>query len=141
MWMASEGHRANLLDAGVDSVGIAVVQKGRQLYAVEDFSHAVTQLSVTQQEGQVGRLLTATGVQLVGETADARQTCSMSSGFVGSRTPMFVMRYSSSSLDRLPDQLTLKLKSGKYREAAVGACITGKQTSFMVYNVAVLLYP
>lgn len=141
LWMASEGHRANLLDADVDSVGIAVIQKGRQLYAVEDFSHAVTQLSVLQQEGQVGRLLSAEGVRLIADTADARQTCTMSTGFVGSRTPMFVMRYSSSSLDRLPQQLTLKLKSGKYHEAAVGACVTGKQTSFMLYNVAVLLYP
>lgn len=140
LWMASDGHRANLLDPGVDSVGIAVVQKRGQLYAVVDFSHAVTQLSVVQQEGQIGRLLSAGGLQLVGDTADARQTCTMSTGFVGARTPMFVMRFSSSSLERLPEKLTSQLESGKYREAAVGACVTGKQTPFALYNIAVLLY-
>ena len=36
-WMHSPGHRANILDAVIDSVGIAVVDGGEQLFAVEDF--------------------------------------------------------------------------------------------------------
>jgi hypothetical protein len=141
LWMASDGHRANLLDSGVDTVGIAVVQRRGQLYAVEDFAHSVAQLSIAQQEGQVARLLAAAGIRMTDETADARQTCTMSTGFVGSRQPGFVMRYSSSNLDRLPDQLMSRLQSGQYREAAVGACVTGKQTPFSGYNVAVMLFP
>jgi hypothetical protein len=141
LWMASEGHRANLLDPNVDAVGIAVVQKRGQLYAVEDFARTVPQLSLEQQEAQVGRLLTAAGLRLGGDKADARQTCTMSSGFAGSRQPGFVMRFSGSSLDRLPDQLTARIGTGKYREVAVGACVTGRQTPFSGYNVAVMLFP
>src|ERR671922_79137 len=40
-WMHSSGHRANILDADSDSVGIAVVEGNEELYAVEDFSRAV----------------------------------------------------------------------------------------------------
>lgn len=141
LWMKSPGHRANLLDPKVDSVGIAVVQQRGQLYAVEDFARTVLKLTIDQQEAAVGKLLTASGIALNGNKADARQTCTMSAGYIGSRQPGFVMRYSASSLDQLPPELTARLGSGKYREAAVGACVTGRQTPFTVYNVAVMLYP
>ena len=141
MWMASEGHRANLLDPKVDSVGIAVVQKGRQLYAVEDFARTVAQLTVEQQEARVGDMLTQAGIRLGGISPDARQTCTMSSGFAGGRQPGFVMRFSATSLDHLPEQLTSRVTSGKYRVAEVGACVTGKQGPFSGYNLAVMLFP
>ena len=40
LWMHSPGHRANLLDKDMDSVGIGVFQRNRDLFAVEDFSRA-----------------------------------------------------------------------------------------------------
>jgi hypothetical protein len=141
LWMNSAGHRANLLDPKVDVVGIAVVQKDRQLYAVEDFGRTVAQLSLEQQEAEVGGLLNAAGMRIGGNKADARQTCAMSTGYVGSRQPWFVMRYTASSLDRLPDELNARLTTGKYREATVGACVTGKQGPFTSYNIAVMLFP
>ena len=141
MWMNSEGHRANLLDPKVDVVGIAVVQKDRQLYAVEDFGRTVRQLSLDQQEAEVGGMLSAAGLRVANVRGDARQTCTMSTGYVGERQPWFVMRWTSSSLDRLPEELTSRLTTGKYHEAAVGACVTGKQGPFTSYNIAVLLYP
>jgi uncharacterized protein YkwD len=33
-------HRANILDRDMDSIGVGVVERGRQLFAVEDFSQA-----------------------------------------------------------------------------------------------------
>jgi hypothetical protein len=141
MWMASEGHRANLLDPNVDAIGIAVVQQGRQLYAVEDFARTVAQMSIEQQEAKVGAMLAAAGLRLDAKNADARQTCTMSSGFAGSQQPGFVMRFSANSLDRLPDQLASRLGSGHYGVAEVGACVTGKQGPFSGYNVAVMLFP
>lgn len=38
LWMHSPGHRANILDRDMDSVGIAVAQRNGEFYAVEDFS-------------------------------------------------------------------------------------------------------
>ena len=43
-WMNSPGHRANILDAASDSIGIAVVEDGEQLFAVEDFARVVPNL-------------------------------------------------------------------------------------------------
>ncbi len=139
--MNSEGHRANLLDPNVDSVGIAVVQKDRQLYAVEDFGRSVRLLSFEEQEAEVGGMLSAAGLRVANAKAEARQTCALSTGYAGARQPWFVMRWTGSSLDRLPDELNARLSTGKYHEAAVGACVLGKQGPFTSYNIAVLLFP
>lgn len=39
-FMNSPNHRANVLDRDMDSVGIGVVKRGGELFAVEDFSQA-----------------------------------------------------------------------------------------------------
>ena len=139
LWMHSAGHRANLLDPAVNAVGIAVVQVRGQLYAVEDFGRTVASLSLSEQEATVGRMLAGMGLAVEPGGA-ARQTCTMDTGYAGERQPWFVMRYTSSDIERLPAELTERVDTGKYREAAVGACVTGKQGGFTSFNLAVLLY-
>ena len=39
-FMSSPKHRANILDSDMDSVGIGVMERGGQLFAVEDFAKA-----------------------------------------------------------------------------------------------------
>lgn len=39
-FMKSTSHKANILDREMDSVGIGVAEKGKQLFVVEDFSKA-----------------------------------------------------------------------------------------------------
>jgi hypothetical protein len=141
LWMKSAGHRANLLDPQVNAVGIAVVAEHGQLYAVEDFARTVERLSIPEQEAEVARLIEAAGVGVFGNPEDVRQTCQLSSGYVGSQQPSFVMRYTAANLSSLPEQLKAKLSSGKYRSAAVGACLASKQTPFSSYSIAVMLYP
>ena len=140
-WLASEGHRENLLDPQADSVGIAVVQRGPQLYAVEDFARNVVQLSIAQQEAKIGAILRAEGVRVDMNNADARHTCSMSIGYAGSRQPGLLIRFSAASLDRLPSSLTSRMESDQYRVAQVGACVTGKQSPFSEYHLTVMLWP
>jgi uncharacterized protein YkwD len=36
--MNSPPHRANILDREMDSIGVGVVERNRQFFAVEDFS-------------------------------------------------------------------------------------------------------
>lgn len=145
LWMNSPGHRANLLDPDVNIVGIAVIVQGDAVFAVEDFASTVQQLSLEQQEAAVAELLTtsAPAVQLSpGETArTARETCSMTAGYAGARQPWYILRYSASHLDRIPQQLRNKLASGQYHQASVGACASAKPTAFTAYTIAVLLYP
>jgi uncharacterized protein YkwD len=39
-FLGSPNHRANMLDSDIDSIGIGIVERGGQLFAVEDFSKA-----------------------------------------------------------------------------------------------------
>jgi uncharacterized protein YkwD len=39
-FLRSPNHRANMLDSDMDSIGVGVVERGGQLFAVEDFSKA-----------------------------------------------------------------------------------------------------
>ena len=141
LWMNSEGHRANLLDPHVDAVGISVVRVHGEYFAVEDFAHIVARLSLQEQESTVASMLAKSGLTISPVAGDARETCRLSTGFAGERKPWFVMRYTSSDIGRLPSQLVDRIESGRYREAAVGACSAGKQTPFTSYSMAVLLYP
>ncbi len=141
LWMHSPGHRANLLDPNVDSIGIAIVTRNNQLYAVEDFASTVQTLTLNQQERTVASVLAQSGLRVAETTEDARQTCTMSTGYAGSRQPWFIMRYTAASLNDIPNQLKTRLNSGKYHQAIVGACGTNRKTPFTAYNIAVLLYP
>jgi uncharacterized protein YkwD len=141
LWMHSPGHRANLLDPNVDSIGIAVVTRNNQLYAVEDFASTVQTLTLNQQEHTVASVIAQAGMHVAETTDDARQTCTMSTGYAGSRQPWFIMRYTAASLNQIPSQLKNRLASGKYHQAVVGACSTSRKTPFTAYNIAVLLYP
>jgi hypothetical protein len=141
LWMHSEGHRANLLDPNVDAIGIAIVTRDHQLYAVEDFARTVEILSLSQQEHTVADVIAQSGLQVADTTGDARQTCTMPTGYAGPRRPWYIMRYTAASLNQIPSQLKTRLTSGKYHQAAVGACSASGSGPFTTYNIAVLLYP
>jgi uncharacterized protein YkwD len=141
LWMHSAGHRANLLDPQVDAVGIAVVSRGGQFYAVEDFARTVPSLSFNEQEKTVARLIETSGVTVAPTTAEARTTCTLDTGYAGARRPGFVMRFTAADLTRLPEQLQTRLASGRYHEAVVAACALDQATPFSGYAVAVMLYP
>ena len=141
-WMKSPGHRENLLDPVVDSVGISVMQRNGQLYAVQDFGHTVTALTLDAQEEQVANLIASASSSIqVASSVEARRTCSMPTGFAGQRRPWFIMRYTSGTLDSLPEDLVTKLNSGQYSQAAVGACAARDKQPFSSYSIAILLYP
>ena len=145
MWMNSEHHRDNLLDPSVDSIGISVIARGKELFAVEDFAKVVQTVSIEAQESAIGSLITQQGPMRLARdsvsVSSARKTCSMSTGYAGEHKPWFVMRFASGSLNQIPDRLKTELASGRYRQAVVGACAADRQDSFASYNFAVLLYP
>ncbi len=145
LWMHSTGHRANLLDPAVNVVGIAVVTRNQEVFAVEDFASTVDSMSLDDQELTVAALLNTTGLAIgnsdAQSVANARLTCTMSTGYAGLRQPWYIMRYTASRLDQLPAQIKARLSSGKYREAIVGACPRPDAGAFSSYSIAILLYP
>jgi uncharacterized protein YkwD len=144
MWMHSDHHRENLLDPNIDSAGISVVARNGELYAVEDFAKTVRAVNLKEQESAIASLVEQSGRVTLARDSDAvsaaRQTCSTSTGFAGTRKPWFVMRFTSDSLNQIPGELKSKLATGKYHQAAVGACAS-EQSPFTSYAFAVLLYP
>jgi hypothetical protein len=140
-WMNSAPHRANLLNPAMTVMGVGLVKKGANYYAVEDFADGVAQLGPEQIEQKIGALLQQRGLQLAPQTQDARQTCEMDHGTAGGSAPRLVMRWEGSDLSRLPDVLEQKIASKQFHQAAVGACDSGNPSQgFTTYKVAVLLY-
>ncbi len=147
MWMHSEHHRENLLEPNIDSAGISVVERnGTELYAVEDFAKTVRAVNLNQQESAIASLVAQLGKLDAGSNTadtitDARKTCELSTGYAGYAQARFVMRFTSDSLTQLPDELKSRMASGRYHQAAVGACSSAGTEPVHLYNFAVLLYP
>jgi uncharacterized protein YkwD len=138
-WMNSAPHRANLLDRDLNSIGIGVVQSGNLYFAVQDFSAGVPQLSLDEQEAKISAQLAARGMRVVDAALDARKTCEMANGWTGQR-PFAVLRYETSDLGALPEDVEQKLRTGRYHSAAVGACAATGSGTFTRFRIAILLY-
>jgi uncharacterized protein YkwD len=141
-WMQSPGHRQNLLSAGVDHVGIAVVYARGMLYAVADYSAVVENLSPVQVETRVAVLVRISGVSILADPALARSACAGDDDLRSSGArPAWMIRWQDSDLTQLPRDLEKQLASRKYRKAAIGSCpAQDNGGGFTSYRVAVLLY-
>jgi hypothetical protein len=143
-WLHSAPHRANIFDPRMDSIGISVVRRGGDMFATADFARAVASSGPEQVEGQVAALLQKQNLTVNTDpnyVRDARETCEMSSGSAGGTQAKFIMRWESSAMTQLPDQLTQQTATGKFKSAAVGSCTSAHpQQGFTTYRVAVLLY-
>ena len=139
-WMESPGHRANILDPRFTSLGVGVIENKGKLYAVEDFSVAVTSLGLKAQEEKVAALLAKRGVRVVRESDLARRFCGEARPSIGQGS-MLILRYEVSDLGELPDMVMKKVRENRFGTAAVGAC-TPKQegTGFARFRIAVLLF-
>jgi Cysteine-rich secretory protein family len=138
-WMNSAPHRANLLDHDLNSIGIAVMQRGNVLFAVEDFSVGVPRMTLSEQENEVRAQLASYGLQVLSDSADARKTCAMDRGWAGAR-PATVLRYEMGDLSQLPEEVEQKARSGKFHSVAVGACEASGSESFARFRVALVFY-
>lgn len=139
-WMHSPGHRANILDDAIDSIGIAVVEGCEELYAVEDFARSVAVVSIEEQEKRVGELLAARGLRLLKMMKDARKSCELDDAYWGSSKPRYVVHYETPNLSPLPENLDREIRSGRYKSAAVGACPQKESLPFTRFRLVVLLY-
>jgi hypothetical protein len=138
-WMDSPGHRNNILDPRLTSVGIAAVRGPGGLFAVQDFSQSVPDLSVAQQEQQVVSLLTAQGFRSASATDGARKTCETDAGLAGTGAKKMI-RFETADLNKLPEDLERKIRSEPFNKAAVGACRTSGAAGFTRYRIAVLFF-
>jgi uncharacterized protein YkwD len=138
-WLDSPGHRANLLNPQVDSVGIAVVSGGGVIYAVADYARAVPVLTREQVETSVAALIRSSRMFIVRDPADARAYCA--AGKHPSGRSAFLIVWENPDLLTLPRDLAGHVASGDYHSAVVGACAPqASEPGFTSYRVAVILY-
>lgn len=140
-WMHSPGHRANILDVHFTALGVGVIEDNGELYAVEDFSTAVANLTIDAQEEKVTALLAAQGLRVSSEREQARKLCSEEQASSGQRA-MLILSYEAPDISALPEPLARKIREGKYREAGVGACQPKKNAAGIErFRITVLLFP
>jgi hypothetical protein len=137
--MDSPGHRKNILDPRLTSVGIAAVRGPGGLFAVQDFSQFVPDLSVEQQEQKVVSLLATQGFRSANATAGARKTCETDAGFAETSARAMI-RFEATDLEKLPEDIERKIRSASYSKAEVGACRANGATGFTRYRIAVLFF-
>ena len=138
-WMGSPGHRKNILSPDLTAVGIAAVRGTGGLFAVQDFSQPVANLTVEQQEQKIVSLLTEMGWRVTDATEDARKTCKTDQGLLGSKARSMV-RFEISDLSRLPEDIERTMRSKPYRTVAVGACRADGAAGFARYRIAILFF-
>jgi len=139
-WMHSSGHRANILDPQMNAIGIAVAERGGYLYAVQDFSNALQQLTPSQIEQTVSSQLGNHGIDPSGPRDEARQACRADHGIPEGSSAQSVVRYQTPNLSQLPGIVTQQLQRGKFTQAAVGACAPSSRGNFTAYRIAILFY-
>jgi hypothetical protein len=138
-WMNSPGHRKNILDPRLTSVGIAAVRGPGGLFAVQDFSQLVPELSVEEQEQKVISLLTAKGFRLANATDDARKTCDKGVALAGTSAKS-MMRFEATDLSKFPEELEQKIRNRPLGKVSVGACRASGTSGFARYRIAVLFF-
>jgi hypothetical protein len=137
-WMNSPPHRHNLLDPQLNSIGIAVVPRGGDLFAAEDFSRTLAALSLTDQEKEVEAPIRAAGLTIRPDNSDARRVCG--GGHTSGPQPLFIGQFSNIDLSALPASIEHAVQSGQYAAAEVGACAKPSVDGLSQYHIAVLLY-
>ncbi|MFZ0632410.1 MAG: CAP domain-containing protein [Acidobacteriaceae bacterium] len=138
-WMHSTPHRTNILDPKMNALGVAVLRRGPNLYAVEDFAQANEALTRAQVEDRVRALLHDQGVDASVPAAAAENACASGSGMPnGARS---IVRFQTPDFSQLPSQVVQVIHSRDFRKAAVGACApTSSQAAFTTYRVAIVFY-
>lgn len=141
-WMHSPGHRANILDPKIDSIGIAVVEGEESLFAVEDFALAVENLSLEEQEKRVGLLLAARGLHLLNIGDAEKKNCEAKANkqLVGSHRPGYVSRYETTNISQMPEDVKKELSLPRYKSAAVEACPEKEVSGFTSFRMIIVLY-
>jgi uncharacterized protein YkwD len=140
--MLSPPHRANLLNAGYNVIGMGVVRSGERLYIVQDFGHALPNYSVTEMKDRIAAAILQRRLQsgqpnlprLDLSTTDVA-ACSMAQADKLNTFPVqqLAQRYSVLSFttlhpEALPDNATRVLASHNLRSFSVGACYARTET-------------
>jgi hypothetical protein len=151
--MHSPPHRANILGRNYNAVGIAIVERGGELYATQDFAGLIP--SYTEAEFQ--RAVVAASVRareerglppmiIRNDPRLKRAACShtLNADRVLSNLPgaTALAIYTSTDPDKLPPNMLRSVTDRTLRHMNIGVCMeSGGQRGFSRYWVAAAFYP
>ena len=134
--MLSAPHRANLLNAAYNVIGLGVMRSGDRLYIVQDFGHALPSVSIAEWKDRVATTVNTARHQaklpelhrrdlLVADEA----ACSMAKADKLGTDPVHklaerftVLTYTSLHPETLPNGAAHALTGGNLQSFSVGAC-------------------
>src|SRR5277367_62819 len=134
--MQSPPHRANLLNAAYNVVGLGVIRSGDRLYIVQDFGHALPNYSTAEVKEQIAAALAQARVQARQPELARRDlpnsddaACSMAQADKLGTAPVqqlaqryTVLTYTSLHPEALPENGMQAISSRNLRSFSVGAC-------------------
>jgi uncharacterized protein YkwD len=140
--MLSPPHRANLLNAGYNVIGLGIVRSGNRLYIVQDFGHALPNYSLAEVKDRIAVAVTRMRHQSSQRELTERDlpvadaaACSMSKADKLSTpaTQQLAQRYSVLSYttlhpEMLPESAGHALRLHNLRSFSVGACYARTET-------------
>jgi uncharacterized protein YkwD len=140
--MLSPPHRANLLNAAYNVIGLGVVRSGDRWYIVQDFAHAVTSYSPDEVKDRVATAVTEMrrrsrmrGLPRHDVPEADEYACSMAHADKLGTAPVqklakqfTVLTYTSLHPETLPDGTSHAITSRNLRSFSVGACYARSET-------------
>lgn len=151
--MNSPPHRANILDTKYNSVGIAILSRGRDLYAVENFANVYSPISESQfREELVAAFNDARKAHRTAPVevrADSHLTQSACSGdsdvnrmLRNQPGALTLVIFSASSPERLPADMLSAAADSTLGRMHLGVCFRpGKEQGFSSFRVVAVFYP
>lgn len=150
--MRSPGHRANILNAEYNAIGIAMVQHGSQLFVTQDFAHVLASYTEKQFRDAViagfNQARRARGLRVVDVLADSRlrkAACAqdMNTNQMIQNLPGAVrlLVFSASEPSSFPDDLRKAAVDTTLERMSIGVCLlTGGKTGFSKFWVVAAFY-
>jgi uncharacterized protein YkwD len=134
--MLSPPHRANLLNAAYDVIGVAVVRSGDQLYVVQDFGHALPTYTAPQAKEQIAAAVAQirhranqSNLALVKLSTADEAACSMANDDKLGTLPVHqlaqrytVLSYAGLQPTPLPLVAEKALSNGNLQNFSIGTC-------------------
>jgi len=140
--MLSPPHRANLLNAGYNVIGLGVVRSGDRLYVVQDFGHALPTYSLAEVKDRIATAIVRMRHQLGQPDLAPRDlpvadsaACSMAQADKLSTFPVqqlaqryTVLTYTTVHPGELPEEANQALHNHNLQVFSVGTCYARTET-------------
>jgi uncharacterized protein YkwD len=140
--MLSPPHRANLMNAAYNVVGMAVIRSADRIYIVQDFGHALPTYSISEVEDKIAAAITQTRRQANQPELSRRESssldaaaCSMAQADKLGTSPIqqlvqryTVLTYTSLHPEALPDNAGPAIVSRNLHSFSTGVCYARTET-------------